>query len=439
MIEKVSMMLFGRAEAFLDPGPAKKCDFSEEKLSPISESQSSTSEHSPSSASFHSGLTSNSRRSRQHPHTFSYSIILAQPSIPITTSRRLAATPSVVPQPNLDSTCRMTTNGTSSSSSSSQTPSQAWIRSIDSVYTLFEDPSILNLYPDLSSKVKHAVRLCEQVILEVGQSHCALSFNGGKDCTVLVHILSAVLRRLNSSSANDLPSIKSLYITCPSPFPTVEKFIRYSVKGYNLDLISVEGGMKQGIRTYLDGGGRHKVGLDESEPDSGEGAKVPREIKAMFVGTRRDDPHGPQLSARSWTDKDWPRVERIHPILEWTYGDVWAFLRCPHLGAREESLGMDRERLAREWGTAGGGEWGVPYCLLYDQGYTSLGSTFNTLPNPELRVEEEEGEGEVGTVGDGTAKGRWKPAYMLQDGTMERAGRVENSSATLQQPSSQQP
>ncbi len=269
---------------------------------------------------------------------------------------------------------------------------------------------------------------------------------------MLVHILSAVLRRLNhkSSSASDstqeatIPSIPSLYITCPSPFPTVEKFIQYCVSpvhGYNLEVISVAGGMKEGIRAYLDGGGREQVGMGENEELHSTAATKPRDIRAMFVGTRRDDPHGPQLSARSWTDKDWPRVERIHPILDWTYQDVWAFLRCPHLGSSEAALGMSRDRLATEYGTAGGGEQGIPYCLLYDQGYTSLGSTYNTLPNPELRMDdgqEDNSQDNAVLVGDGTAKGRWKPAYMLKDGSQERAGRVENASpqAKAEQPKS---
>ncbi|PWY97036.1 hypothetical protein BCV70DRAFT_203224 [Testicularia cyperi] len=206
-------------------------------------------------------------------------------------------------------------------------------------------------------------------------------------------------------------------------------------------MISVSGGMKRGIRTYLDGGGKEQVGLSDAESEASESNPAPperkRDITAMFVGTRRDDPHGPQLTARSWTDRDWPRVERIHPILDWTYEDVWAFLRCPHLASSDASLGVSREQLATEHGVAGGGDQGVPYCLLYDQGYTSLGSTFNTLPNPELQITDDDDDDNHDTsstdadatravvVGDGNAKGRWKPAYMLKDGSQERAGRVE--------------
>lgn len=51
---------------------------------------------------------------------------------------------------------------------------------------------------------------------------------------------------------------------------------------------------------------------------------------------------------------------------------------------------------------------GIPYCSLYDDGYTSLGGTDDTLPNPALRAQKE---------------GEFRPAYELMDDDEERLGR----------------
>jgi FAD synthetase len=84
-------------------------------------------------------------------------------------------------------------------------------------------------------------------------------------------------------------------------------------------------------------------------------------IDAILVGTRRGDPHGGQhdmlfflqsltyvrfvakLSHRNPCDPGWPAFERVHPIIDWSYADVWTFLRA-----------LD-----------------VPYCSLYDEGSVS--------------------------------------------------------------------
>jgi len=120
--------------------------------------------------------------------------------------------------------------------------------------------------------------------------------------------------------------------------------------------------MKEAFREYLDGTGKS--------------------IKAIFVGTRRTDPHGGKLGPFNMTDRGWPEFMRVHPVLDWRYAEVWAFLR--HLD--------------------------IPYCELYDQGYTSLGGTNDTHPNPALRVE------------DGGAV-RYRPAYELVEDAEERLGR----------------
>lgn len=59
---------------------------------------------------------------------------------------------------------------------------------------------------------------------------------------------------------------------------------------------------------------------------------------------------------------------------------------------------------------------GIPYCPLYDLGYTSLGGTRDTHPNPQLK---KEGTGEGGEHGEAS----FRPAYELMDDEEERLGR----------------
>ncbi|KIM22889.1 hypothetical protein M408DRAFT_332660 [Serendipita vermifera MAFF 305830] len=168
------------------------------------------------------------------------------------------------------------------------------------------------------------------------------------------------------STVDPIPSsstpFKAVYVTCSSPFAEVETFVDSCAISYNLDLVRTTPGglpMKEALQQYK---------------------TIDPKIKNILVGTRRDDPHGASLQFRTPTDEDWPAFIRVHPIINWTYELIWEYLR----------------------------EFDVPYCELYNQGYTSLGSTFNTFPNPALKSD----------------NGHYKPAYELKDGREERYGRI---------------
>lgn len=84
------------------------------------------------------------------------------------------------------------------------------------------------------------------------------------------------------------------------------------------------------------------------------------------------------------TDADWPQVMRVSPLLDWHYSHIWDYLLY----------------------------FRVPYCTLYDKGYTSLGNMKNTIRNTSLRVYDVFQEQEV-----------YLPACKLMDATKERNGR----------------
>ncbi|KAF3385197.1 hypothetical protein F1880_003076 [Penicillium rolfsii] len=232
-------------------------------------------------------------------------------------------------------------------------------------------------------------------------SGISLSYNGGKDCLVMLilflaglhahlsaaqtgkqpdEITSTTTTPLTTTSADeDMPStvteIPAIYALPPDPFPAVEDFVITSAQAYHLQITKYTTAppattLRSSFEDYL--------------------ARHPR-IRAIFVGTRRTDPHGAKLTHFDRTDHGWPDFMRVHPVIDWHYAEIWAFIR--HLD--------------------------LAYCSLYDMGYTSLGGTSDTHPNPRLRRASENGDGTIpGVEGDG-----YLPAYELTQDGEERLGR----------------
>ncbi|OJT01903.1 FAD synthase [Trametes pubescens] len=219
----------------------------------------------------------------------------------------------------------------------------------------------------LAGPVREALQVIDEAFDTWGQDHVSLSFNGGKDCTVLLHLVAAALGRRSSAEAPPKP-LAAVCIPVPSPFPQLEAFIDEAAQAYDLDLFHCphQSGPSFPVETVATpGSARPPVPDLPKNVKGGEGMRQALEtyktrfphIEAILIGTRRGDPHGAKLGFRNPTDAGWPQFVRVNPIINWSYADVWAYLR----------------------------RFDVPYCSLYDEGYTSLGSTYNTFPNPALR------------------------------------------------------
>jgi FAD synthetase len=206
----------------------------------------------------------------------------------------------------------------------------------------------------LALKVEHSLDVIKEALADYKLDGVALSFNGGKDCCVLLHLLYLVL-----SKHAPFSKLRILYFMHDNSFPEVDAFVHKCITLYGANVSFITVPVKQAL-----------VGL------------VNEGVKAVFMGTRSTDPRSSSLTEFAPTDTHhgWPAFVRVNPILKWSYEDVWKFI-----------LALN-----------------VPYCELYDKGYTSIGSTVDTIPNPALATE----------------KGEFEPAYKLQDGTKERAGRL---------------
>ena len=134
----------------------------------------------------------------------------------------------------------------------------------------------------------------------------SLSYNGGKDCLVLLILYLCTLAtnpRQPTPSSELKGRLQSVYIVPVHPFPEVDAFVRKTSELYHLDLTWYPAPMRTAFDDYLH--------------------DRPR-IKAVFVGTRRTDPHGEHLTHFDRTDGGWPPFMRVHPIIDWHYAEIWA-------------------------------------------------------------------------------------------------------------------
>ncbi|KAH6567875.1 hypothetical protein BASA82_000703 [Batrachochytrium salamandrivorans] len=213
----------------------------------------------------------------------------------------------------------------------------------------------------LISLLQGTMHTIHEALDQYGPHGVAVSFNGGKDCTILLFLYMAALEDYHQSHPDvSQRPVKVLYITSDDPFPAIDLFVDVFSDLLGVDLMKILGQMKPALERFLDSN---------------------KTIRAVLIGTRRTDPHADNLTRFDATDKEWPAMMRVHPILDWGYKDIWAAI----IALR------------------------IPYCGLYKHGYTSLGSVNDTLPNPLLKCS--------------SVPGGYMHAVCLEDGLKERCGR----------------
>lgn len=188
----------------------------------------------------------------------------------------------------------------------------------------------------------------------------ALSYNGGKDCLVMLVIFLCVIydTRHECLLKDETLKLNTIFVNTEESFKEMDEFLRYSVEEYQLSFVQLKDELKSGFAHYL-----------ELNPN----------IRSIIVGIRRIDPYGESLTFFEQTDHNWPSFLRIHPVLNWEYTEIWHFIRSTN----------------------------IRYCQLYDMGYTSIGGTHNTVPNPYLLKD-----------------GEFLPAWKLNENDKERLSRI---------------
>ncbi|KAJ5076144.1 fad synthase [Anaeramoeba ignava] len=212
----------------------------------------------------------------------------------------------------------------------------------------------------LQNKIEESVNIIETALKKYGENKLAISFNGGKDSTVLMEIINWIANKKIKTKVNLDPDQLIVFNTKnKDDFEEIKDFIKKSLFRYN-------------IKTYQEYNTNLKTGLKTMLEKN-------KTVEAIFAGMRKTDKPG--INGSDYflpSDPGWPKVIRVSPILNWEYKDVWDFLL----------------------------ENNVPFCKLYSYGYTSIGSKNNTQKNPFLKV-----------------NNYYRPAWELSDPSKERAGR----------------
>lgn len=164
------------------------------------------------------------------------------------------------------------------------------------------------------------LRTFEELLDKYGLNRVALSFNGGKDITVVFHLIRAVVEHKQqlftqresqgqTSWGEQKPSLHDVmvvYFEQDDEFPEILSFMKEIRKKYAVNIEHFTCDFREGTQALVDRG-----------------------VKAFCMGTRQADPDGRSQGVESPSSgggDGWPTFTRLNPIISWKYEHVWNFL-----------------------------------------------------------------------------------------------------------------
>jgi len=240
---------------------------------------------------------------------------------------------------------------------------------------------------NVAKKVKTALSQIDRLLDVFEPGQIALAFNGGKDATVVLHLVMEACRH---HPIHKFTHVQPIWFQNPNhEFPEMVSYVRETADQYftyQKSLKSAEGeklnrlwtmdildhedfiealvqlAISTGIRCVIMGSRRTDPGCRDLSPLalmdlapiflSSTITRMELETKINMLRFEGD----PGLPGTQQSSTKEPSLMRFSPTLEWSYRDLWDFI-----GAAE-----------------------VPYCSLYEDGYSSIGTTLDTIKNPAL-------------------------------------------------------
>lgn len=182
-------------------------------------------------------------------------------------------------------------------------------------------------------------RSAKRIILKVLKERkdkleqCSIAFKGGKESSVILHLI----RTVAEENSINIDGVQVIYFPPEkNEIQAVKEYVTKTIKSYNMHkrLRSIPtNDLSDGLQQYL----------------------MSSNIHCLFVGIKSGD-IGAQQMETIMNTQDGTQLTRVHPLLTWTYKDIWDYIKKHNLEV----------------------------CSLYEQGYTSIDSSLCTIKNPVL-------------------------------------------------------
>lgn len=208
----------------------------------------------------------------------------------------------------------------------------------------------------LKKKVQKTEEIIRQTIKEY--KNPGIGFSGGGDSEVMLHIAIKI--------KHDWPI---LFVDTRYEFPETFEFVEKLRKDWDFESFTM---VRAGTDRADEFKKKYGAGTPEFTLEFNKWHKIEpllRGIKQLgldaFLGGIRGVEHEERAQEQFFSSRTNPPHVRVHPILFWTRDDVQTYLK----------------------------ENNLPHNPVYDKGYTSLGSTLDTVPNKNPNMHERAGRG----------------------------------------------
>jgi phosphoadenosine phosphosulfate reductase len=194
----------------------------------------------------------------------------------------------------------------------------------------------------LEWKLKKSKEILSDVFRQWNIEDIAVSWTGGKDSTVVLHLIRQILPSFSS--------LPVMFNDSTIEFTEIYEFVRKIKKTWNLNLHWVKHSDDDLLRYKKSKIREEKMEVMRIAKIHAINAFVKKNhVHALISGIRWDEHPARSNETYFSTRKD---HVRIHPILHFTLDDIWSYIRLHD----------------------------VPYVDLYDKGYKSLGEKPFTKP-----------------------------------------------------------